>query len=74
MKRLFEAEVNLMIHIGFDLEVHIGSEWLLKWKKAINDQHFFEETSKQLCSLYYTTVVIYFEPELLALTALKMTI
>lgn len=72
MKKLFEAEVNLMISVGFDMELEVGLTYLEEWERAIKDSHFFKTTAEQLSKLYHTNTVLYFEPELLALASLGM--
>ena len=72
MKKLFEAEINLMISIGFDFLLTVGFDYLQEWEKAIRDRNFLKQVCGILNKLYHTSVVLYFQPKTLALTALAM--
>lgn len=39
MKRMFEAEVTIMINIGFDFDIELGVLWVSEWARTINDDH-----------------------------------
>jgi hypothetical protein len=43
--------------------------WLQDWSRAINGSHIIRKIEETLTSLYQTKAVIYFEPQLIALTA-----
>ena len=74
VKKVIEAETNLMINIGFDLNLFAGITWLYKWDKMLSDSHFSRSAARQITRLYKTSVVIYFEPEELALTGIMMAV
>ncbi len=42
-KKLFEAEVNLMINIGFDFDLQLGVYWIDNWAEKINDAHLLSK-------------------------------
>jgi hypothetical protein len=71
-KRLFEAEVTVMINVGFDFDIELALYWLQEWSRAIGDSHVVKKTEETLTSLYQTSTVLYFEPHLIALTALTI--
>lgn len=71
-KRLFEAEVTVMINIGFDFDIELGLYWLQEWSRGIGDSHVMRKAEEAMTSLYQTSTVLYFEPQLIALTALSI--
>lgn len=74
MKRLLEAEVTIMINIGFDFDIELGIFWASEWARTINDGHLVRKVEEALTSLYQTNVVAFFEPRLIALTALAIVV
>lgn len=73
MRRIFEAEVNIMINIGFDFEIDMGIYYLnSRLKDEIKDQNLIEKVKQTLTSFYKTQLVLYFDFEILALTALDI--
>ena len=74
MKRMFEAEVTIMINIGFDFDIELGVLWVSEWARNINDDHLVRKVEEALTSLYQTNAVVFFEPRLIALTALAIVV
>jgi hypothetical protein len=58
--RVFEAEVTLMINMGFELEVEIALGWTREWEKDLGDWSLGKKWNEMVTSLYETNVVIYF--------------
>ncbi len=63
-----------MINIGFDFDIELAIFWINQWSKAIKDNHIIRKVEEALTSLYRTSTVLYFEPQLIALTALSIVI
>ena len=63
-----------MINIGFDFDIELAIFWIHQWSKAIKDNHIIRKVEEALTSLYRTSTVLYFEPQLIALTALSIVI
>jgi hypothetical protein len=61
-----------MINIGFDFDIELAVFWSQEWSKVINDSHLTRKLEEALTSLYQTSSVLYFEPRLIALTALSI--
>ena len=63
-KKVDEAEINLMINIGFDLNLDTGMTVFYQWQKMIGslDSEAYQKASKFLSDLYQTTLCIYYEP------------
>lgn len=52
MKKLLEAEVTIMINIGFDFDIELGVFWASEWSRAIKDSHYVRKVEDALTSLY----------------------
>ena len=75
MKKIFEAEVNIMINIGFEFEIDLGIHYLgSDLKDEIKDQSLIDKVKQTLTSFYKTQIVLYFDFEVLALTALDVVL
>lgn len=74
MKKLLEAEVTIMINIGFDFDIELGVYWASEWSRAIKDSHSVRKLEDALTSLYQTSTVVFFEPRVIALTALSIVV
>lgn len=61
-----------MINVGFDFDIELALYWLQEWTRGIGDSHIIKKTEETLTSLYQTSTVLYFEPQLIALTALTI--
>lgn len=62
-----------MINIGFDFEIDMGIYYLNSaLKDEIKDQNLIEKVKQTLTSFYKTQLVLYFDFEILALTALDI--
>lgn len=74
MKKLLEAEVTIMINIGFDFDIELGVYWASEWSRGIKDSHCVRKLEDALTSLYQTSTVVFFEPRVIALTALSIVV
>lgn len=74
MKRLLEAEVTIMINIGFDFDIELGVFWVSEWSRAIKEVEYVRRLEDTLTSLYQTSTVVFFEPRVVALTALSIVV
>lgn len=61
-RKVLEAEIVLMINIGFDLDIYTGISYLKKWEKRVGDSIFYEQIAKTITKLYQTTLCLYYEP------------
>ena len=61
-----------MINIGFDFDIELGVDWLREWAEDIRDAHIVSKVEVTLTSLYQTSTVLYFPPQLLCLTAISI--
>ena len=69
------AETMLLVNLGFDLKLEIGMNWLNKWETKLGgiESTAYQNAAVSLSQLYQTTLCIYYEPEILALTGLLMS-
>lgn len=63
-----------MINIGFDFDIELAIFWVHQWSKAIKDNHIIKKVQETITSLYQTSTVLYFKPQLIALTALSIVV
>ena len=62
MRRIFEAEVNIMINIGFDFEIDLGIHSLNSHlKDEIREAHLIDKVKQTLTSFYSTHLVLYYD-------------
>ena len=45
-KKVDEAEINIMINLGFDLEVFSGMSFLFQWKRLVNNGEHYDRAKK----------------------------
>ena len=61
-----------MINLGFDLQLESGMNWFYQWKRNLGDDDNFKKGAIKVSELYQTSLCIYYDPQILALTGLYM--
>jgi hypothetical protein len=76
VRRVFEAEVNIMINIGFDFDIKLSLEEAEHLRLFENSavENFPIKLKQILTSLYCTEVVVLFDPQTIAILGLKILI
>jgi hypothetical protein len=76
VRRVFEAEVNIMINIGFDFDIKLSLEEAehLRLFEDSPIENFSTKLKQTLTSLYCTEIVVFFDPQTVAILALKILI
>ena len=74
MRRVFDAEVSIMINIGFDFDIKLALEEVdrLKIFHALADENLIVKFKSTLTSLYKCEVVVFFSPETIACLGLDI--
>lgn len=74
VKKIFEAEVNIMINIGFDFDISLASEEAnsLQIYAALGSEHMITNYRRVLTSLYKCEVVVFFKASTIACLALDI--
>ena len=70
-----EAEINLMINLGFDLNLSCGMNHLYLWEKMMSKElGFYSKAAVKISELYQTPLCVYIDPQILAVTGLFMEV